>query len=52
MEESMAWDRVEFWESWHDADCDELYDISWNKLSAKHNEIREAIEEEGVAIGL
>jgi hypothetical protein len=59
----LVWDEIEFWETWHDVDCDEtireisekekvLYDKTRNELSAKHEEIRAAIEAEAVIMGL
>jgi hypothetical protein len=62
-EESITWDLTEFWEFWHDVDCDgtvkELsakeklaYDKVWNGLSVKHEIERAAIEAEAVRIGL
>ena len=62
-EESITWDLIEFWETWHDVDCDgtveELsakewlaYDKARNKLSVKHEIERAAIEAEAVRIGL
>ncbi|KAL8669126.1 MAG: hypothetical protein Q9168_006266 [Polycauliona sp. 1 TL-2023] len=62
-EDSMTWDLIEFWETWHDVDYDgtikELsakeklsYDVEKNKLLIEHKEKRAAIEAEAVKIGL
>lgn len=62
-EESMTQDLIEFWETWHDVDCDgtikELsaneklsYDEKKNNLLAGHEKKRAAIEAEAVKIGL
>ena len=62
-EDSMTWDLVEFWETWHDVDYDgtieELsakerlsYDEEKNKLLIGHEKKRVAIEAEAINIGL
>ena len=62
-EDSMTWDLIEFWETWHDGDYDgtikELsakerlsYDEEKNKLLVGHEKKRVAIEAEAVNIGL
>ena len=62
-ENSMTWDLIEFWETWHDVDYDgtikELsakekfsYDEEYNKLLVGHEKKRAAIEAEAVNIGL
>ena len=62
-EDSMTWDLIEFWETWHDVDRDgtikELsakenlsYDMEKNKLLVEHEKKRAAIEAEAVKIGL
>ena len=62
-EDSMTGDLIEFWETWQDVDCDgtarELsakdtlsYNVEKNKLLAKHEKKRAAIEAEAVRIGL
>jgi hypothetical protein len=49
MEDGMAWDQIELWETWHDVSCGEiireiseeeklLYDKTRNELSAKHDQ--------------
>jgi hypothetical protein len=59
----MTWDLIEFWDTWHDADCDgtikELsaeeklsYDEAKDKLLVEHEKKRAAIEAEAVKIGL
>jgi hypothetical protein len=56
MEDGMAWDQIEFWETWHDVGCGEtireisekeklLYDKTRNELSAKHEKIKAATVE-------
>jgi hypothetical protein len=63
MEDGMAWDQIEFWETRHDVGCGEtireisekeklLYDKTRNELSAKHEKIKAAIEAKAVMIGL
>lgn len=60
-EDSITWDLIEFWETWHDVDCDgtiiELsakgklaYDKARNRLLVKHENKRAAIEAEAVRI--
>ncbi|KFZ03536.1 hypothetical protein V502_10865 [Pseudogymnoascus sp. VKM F-4520 (FW-2644)] len=62
-EDSIAWELIEFWETWHDVDCDGitkelsakerfLYDRAKNKLLAGHEKLSAAIEAEAVKIGL
>ena len=62
-EDSMIWDLIEFWETWHELDYDgtvvelctggkPLHDLARKKLSIKHDENRAAIEKEAVKIGL
>jgi hypothetical protein len=62
-EDSMTWDLIEFWETWHDVDCDGttrelsakeefLCNEEKNKLFVKHEKKRAAIETEAVKIGL
>lgn len=62
-EDSMTWDLIEFWETWHDVDCDGtirelsakeefLYNMEKNKLFVEHEKKRAAIETEAVKIGL
>ncbi|KAF4625595.1 hypothetical protein G7Y89_g12571 [Cudoniella acicularis] len=62
-EDRITWDLIEFWETWHDVDCDgtvkelsakeELaYDKARNNLSVKHEIERAAIEAEAVKLGL
>jgi len=62
-EDSMTWDLIEFWETWHDVDYDgtikELsakeklsHDEAKNKLFVEHEKKRAAIEAEAVKIGL
>lgn len=62
-EDSMTWDLIEFWETWHDVDYDgtikELsakeklsYDEEKNKLLVGHEKKRVAIEAEAVNMGL
>ncbi len=62
-EDSMAWDLIEFWKTWHDVDYDgtikELsakekfsYDDEKNKLLVEHEKKRAAIEAEAVKMGL
>ncbi|KXJ84777.1 hypothetical protein Micbo1qcDRAFT_154686 [Microdochium bolleyi] len=63
MEESMLWDQIEFWETWHGVGGDGkprqlsrveevLYAEAWDTLSGKHERIGAAIEAEAVTIGL
>ena len=63
IEDSMTWDRIEFWETWHDVDCDRtvkelfakeklLYDKEKNKLLVKHEMKRAAIKANAVDKGL
>lgn len=59
MEDRILQDQIELWDSWHHLDCDEpseretlLRNKAWDKLSAKHEEIRSAIEAEAVKLGL
>ena len=62
-EDSMTWDLIEFWETWHDVDYDgtikELsvktnlsYDEQKSKLLAEHKKKEAAIEAEAIKIGL
>ncbi|PMD43676.1 hypothetical protein L207DRAFT_631740 [Hyaloscypha variabilis F] len=62
-EDSMSWDLIEFWETWHDVDCDGtvkelsakeklIYNEEKNKLLVEHEKKRAAIEAEAVKIGL
>lgn len=62
-EDSMNWDLIEFWETWHDFDYDgtikELsakeklsYDEEENKLLVEHERKMAVIEAEAVKIGL
>ena len=62
-EDSMNWDLIEFYETWHDLDYDGtieelsakeklLYNEEKNKLMVKHESTRAAIEAEAVKIGL
>jgi hypothetical protein len=59
----MTWDLIEFWETWHDVDCNGkikelskkeklLYDKEKKKILVEHDEKRAAIEAEAVKIGL
>jgi hypothetical protein len=63
MEDGIAWDLIEFWETWHDVGYGEttreisekeklLYDEARNKLLAKHEKIRATVEAKAVMIGL
>jgi hypothetical protein len=63
MEDSMTWNLIDFWETWHDVDCDGaikelsakeklLYDKEKKKLLAEHEKKRADIEAEAVKIGL
>ncbi len=63
MEDSMTWNLIEFWETWHDVDCDGtvkelsakeklLYDKEKKKLLVEHEKKRADIEAEAVKIGL
>ena len=63
IEDSMIWDLVEFWETWHDVNRDGKikklsakeklsYVKERNKLMVKHKKQRVAIEAEAVKIGL
>jgi hypothetical protein len=63
MEESMPWNLIEFWETWHDVDCDRvvrelstkeklLYDKEKKKLLIEHEKKMADIEAEAVKIGL
>lgn len=63
IEDSMTWDLIEFWETWHNVDCDGtiiepptkeefLYNEVKNKLFVEHEKKRAAIETEAVKIGL
>ncbi|KAL9488341.1 hypothetical protein ACSS6W_000618 [Trichoderma asperelloides] len=56
-------DKIDFWEAWYYSDCDGiaeepsererlLRDEAWDKLSAKHENIWQAIEARAVAVGL
>jgi len=62
-EDSMTWDLIEFWETWHDVDYDgTLKELSAkakishneekNKLFVEHEKKRAAIEAEAVKLGL
>ena len=62
-EDSMTWDLIEFWETWHDVDYDgtikELsmkeklsYDEQRSTLLAEHEKKKAVIEAEAVEIGL
>lgn len=62
-EDSMTWDLIDFWETWHDVGYDGtiselsgkgklLYDVAEKKLLFKHEKKRAAIEEEAVKLGL
>lgn len=62
-EDSITWDLIEFWETWHDVDYDGtikelsakenlLHDEAKNKLFTEHEKKRAAIEAEAVKIGL
>lgn len=62
-EDSMAWDLIEFWETWHDVDCDGtikelsakeklLYNKEKKKLLVEHEKKRAYVEAEAVKIGL
>ena len=62
-EDSMTWDLIEFWETWHDVGYDGtiielsakekfLCDEEKNELLVKHERMRAAIEAEAVKIGL
>jgi len=63
IEDSMTWNLIEFWETWHDVDCDGaikelsakeklLYDKEKKKLLVEHEKKRADIEAEAVKIGL
>jgi hypothetical protein len=63
MEDGIAWDLIEFWETWHDVGYGEttreisekeklLYDEARNKLLAKHEKIRATVEAKAMMIGL
>ena len=63
MEDGIAWDLIEFWETWHHVgyggttrEISEkeklLYDKARNKLLAKHEKIRATVEAKAVIIGL
>jgi hypothetical protein len=63
MEDSMTWNLIEFWETWHDVDYDRvvqelsakeklLYDKERKKLLAEHEKKRADIEAEAIKIGL
>jgi hypothetical protein len=63
MEDSMTWNLIELWETWHDVDCDGaikelsakerlLYDKEKKKLLVEHEKKRAGIEAEAVKIGL
>jgi len=63
IEDSMTWDLIEFWETWHDVDyggtIKELsakeklsYDEEKNKLLVEHEKKKAVIEAEAVKIGL
>ncbi|KAK5562188.1 hypothetical protein LTR43_012217, partial [Exophiala xenobiotica] len=62
-QDSMTWDLIEFWETWHDVDRDgtikELsateklsQDEAKDRLLVEHEKKKAAIEAEGVKIGL
>lgn len=62
-EDNMAWELIEFWETWLDVDCDGIFkdlsakeklscDRAQNKLSVEHEKMRAAIEAEAVMLGL
>jgi hypothetical protein len=62
-EDSMRWDLIEFWETWHDVDWDGtiielsaieqiIYDEVENNLLAEHERKRANIEAEAVKLGL
>jgi hypothetical protein len=63
MEDSITWELIEFWETWHDVDYNGtfreisekeklLYDKIQNQLLVKHEEMRAAVEAKAVRIGL
>jgi hypothetical protein len=63
IEESIIWGLIEFWETWHNVDCNGtfreisekeklLHDKIQNQLSVKHEEMRAAVEAKAVRIGL
>lgn len=63
MEDSMTWNLIDFWETWHDVDCEGvikelsakeklLYDKAKKKLLAERENKRADIEAEAVKIGL
>lgn len=62
IEDGIAWDLIEFWETWHDvgyggprkiSEKEKLfYDEARNKLLAKHEKIRATVEAKAVMIGL
>ncbi|KAH6684762.1 hypothetical protein B0J14DRAFT_664750 [Halenospora varia] len=63
MEDSMTWNLIEFWETWHDVDSDGaikelsakeklLYNKEKKKLLVEHEKKRADIEAEAVKIGL
>ena len=62
-EESMNWDLIEFWETWHDIDYDGIikelsvkeqlsHNEQKNRLLAEHEKKKATIEAEAVMIGL
>jgi hypothetical protein len=62
-EDNIAWELIDFWETWFEVDCDRtindlsakdqlLHDQAENKLLAKHEQMRADIEAEAVRIGL
>lgn len=62
-EDNMAWELIEFWETWLDVDCDGIFkdlsakekllcDRAENKLLVEHEKMRAAIEAEAVRLGL
>ena len=63
IEDSMTWDLIEFWETWHNVDYNGtikelsakekfLYNEEKNKLLIEHKKKRVAIKAEAVEIGL
>lgn len=62
-EDSIAWDLIEFWETWQDVDYNGIikelsakeklsYDKARNKLLVEYEKKRAAIEAEAIKIGL
>jgi hypothetical protein len=63
MEDNMTWDLIEFWDTWHDINCDGtirgistqeefLYNEAKNELFIKHEKKRADVETEAVKISL